>query len=66
LQATEALGIIQTSSPFERALARLLLATYNRCLRRIIKAAPVWAGEDILGASGRIMDWRAGLWMSEN
>jgi len=37
--AIEAPSTIEPSSPFERALARLLLATYKRRLRQMVRAA---------------------------
>jgi hypothetical protein len=61
----EALGTIEPSSSFERALARLPMAAYKRCLRAIVEAAPAWVSEEILSASERIGDKRAALWMSE-
>jgi hypothetical protein len=42
VHAIEALGTIQPSGPFERALARLLMAAYKRRLRGIVKLAPTW------------------------
>jgi hypothetical protein len=41
----EALGTIQPSGPFERALARLLMAAYKRRLRAIVAVVPAWVGE---------------------
>lgn len=40
--AIEALSTIQPTGPFERALARLLIAAYKRRLRGIVAAAPTW------------------------
>jgi hypothetical protein len=40
VRAIEALGTIQPSGPFERALARLLIAAYKRRVRGIVKLAP--------------------------
>ena len=40
VRAIEALGTIQPTDPFERALARLLMAAYKRRLRAIVAAAP--------------------------
>jgi hypothetical protein len=37
-----ALGTIHPSGPFERALARLLMAAYKRRLRAIVKVVPIW------------------------
>jgi hypothetical protein len=39
VRAIEALGTIQPSGPFERALVRLLTAAYKRRLRGIVKLA---------------------------
>jgi hypothetical protein len=54
------------SGPFERALARLLLAAYKRHLRAIVRVVPTWVSEYTLSASDRIGDRRAALLMSEN
>ena len=62
----EALGTIEPSSSFGRALARLLMAAYKHCLRAVVEAAPAWVSEEILSASERIGDKRAVLWLSEN
>jgi hypothetical protein len=40
VRAIEALGTIEPSGPFERALARLLMAAYKRRLRAIAAAVP--------------------------
>jgi len=56
----------ESTGPFERALARLLMAAYKRRLRAIVKVAPAWVSEEILSASEHIGDKRAVLWMSEN
>jgi hypothetical protein len=40
VRAIEALGAIWPTGPFERALARLLVAAYKRRLRGIVAAAP--------------------------
>jgi len=40
VRAIEALGTIEPTGPFERALARLLMAAYRRGLRAIVKVAP--------------------------
>ena len=66
VRAIEALGTIEPSSPFERAMASLLLAAYKRRLRGIVEVAPPWVAEEILSASEHIGDERAILWMSEN
>ena len=66
VRAIEALGMIESSGPFERTIAGLLLAAYKRRLRRIVKVAPGWVSEEILSASEHIGDDRAVLWMSEN
>jgi len=66
VRAIEALGTIEPTGPFERALLRLLMAAYKRRLRAIVKAAPAWASQEILSASERIGDERAVLWFGEN
>ena len=53
VRAIEALGTIQPSGPFERALARLLIAAHKRRLRGIVAVAPVWASEEMPSASER-------------
>jgi hypothetical protein len=50
IRAIEAVGPIQPSGPFERALARLLMAAYKRRLRGIVKLAPTWVSEEIPSA----------------
>jgi hypothetical protein len=62
----EALGTIEPTGPFERALARLLMAAYKRRLRAIVKVVPTWVSEEILSASEHIREDRAVLWLSEN
>ena len=37
VKAIEAMGTIEPTGPFERALARLLLAAYERRLRAIVE-----------------------------
>ena len=66
VRAIEALGTIHPSGPFERALARLLMAAYKRRPRGIVKLAPAWVSEEILNASQHIGDDRAVLWTSKN
>jgi hypothetical protein len=61
VRAIEALGTIQPTGPFERALARLLLAAYKRRLRAIVKVVPTWVNEEILSASEHIREDRAVL-----
>ncbi|MBU0705010.1 MAG: hypothetical protein KKC18_14215 [Chloroflexi bacterium] len=63
VRAIEALGTIEPSGPFERAIAGLLLAAYKR---GIVEAAPSWVAEEILSASQHIGEDRAAVWMSEN
>jgi hypothetical protein len=53
VRAIEALGTIQPSGPFERALARLLMAAYKRRLRAIVKVVPTWVSEEMLSTSER-------------
>jgi hypothetical protein len=47
VRAIEALGIIEPTGPFERALARLLIAAYKRRLRAIVRVVPTWVSEEI-------------------
>lgn len=51
VRAIEALGIVEFSDPFERAVAELFQAAYKRRLMEILEAAPSWTIEKILGAS---------------
>ena len=57
VRAIEALGTIQPSGPFERALARL---------RPTVAAAPSCVGGEILSASEAIRDKRPALWLTDN
>lgn len=66
VRAIEALGTIEATGPFERAIAGLLMAVYKRRLRAIIAAAPAWVGEEILGVSEHLGDDRAALWINKN
>ena len=66
VRAIEALGTIEPSGPFERAIAGLLLAVYKRRLRAIVETASSWVAEEILSASEHIGEDRAAVWMSEN
>jgi len=66
VHAIEAMGTIQPTGPFERALARLLMAAYKRCPRAIVKVAPTWVSGENLSATERIGDKRAVLWFGEN
>ena len=66
IRAIEGLGEIDASGPVERTMAGLLLRVYKRRLRAIVELAPAWVVEEILGASARIGDDRAVLWLSEN
>jgi hypothetical protein len=66
VRAIGALGTIDPTGPFERALARLLMAAYKRCLRGIVKLAPTWVSEEMLSASEHIREDRAVLWVSKN
>ena len=66
IRAVEALGTIEHTGPFERALERLLMAAYKRRLRAIVKVAPTWVSEEILSVSERIGDKRTALWFGEN
>jgi len=53
VRAIEALGTIQPTGPFERALARLLLAAYKRRLRAIVKVVLTWVSEEMPSTSER-------------
>jgi len=66
VRAVEALGTIEPTGPFERALLRLLMAAYKCRLRAIVKVAPAWVSEENLSASERIEDKWAVLWMSRD
>jgi hypothetical protein len=48
VHAIEALGTVQPSGPFERALARLLMAAYRRRLRGIVKVMCAWVTGEVL------------------
>jgi hypothetical protein len=50
VRAIEALGTIQPSGPFERALARLPMAAYKRRLRGVVAVARLWVVEEILNS----------------
>ena len=65
-RAIEALGTIDPTGPFERAIAGLLLTAYKRRLKSIVGAAPSWVSERIQSASERVGDDRAAVWMSDN
>jgi len=56
VRAIEALGTIEPTGPFERALLRLFLAAYKHRLRQIVGAASAWASEETLSTSERIGD----------
>jgi hypothetical protein len=49
VRAIEALGTIEPTGPFERALARLLIAAYKRHLRAIVGVAPAWMSGSVTG-----------------
>lgn len=51
VRAIEALSTIEPTGPFERALARLLMAAYKRRLRAIVKVVTTWVIAKILSAS---------------
>ncbi len=50
--AIEALDAIESSEPFERAVAELFRAAYKRRLIEIIEAVPPWMAQEILNAPG--------------
>jgi hypothetical protein len=58
VRAIEALDTIEPTGPFERALARLLMAVHKRRLWTVVMVVPAWASEEILSASERIGDRR--------
>ena len=62
----EALGTIEPSGWFERAIAGLLSAGYKQRLRAIVAAAPSWVSEEILSASEHIGDDRAVVGFGKN
>jgi hypothetical protein len=66
VRAIEALTTIEPTGPFERAPARLLMATYKRRLRGIVDVAPTWVSEEILSTSAYIREDRAVLWLGKN
>ncbi len=49
VRALEALDAIEPDNYFERHIAKLLAAAYERRLKEIIETAPDWVGEEILG-----------------
>jgi hypothetical protein len=51
VRAIEALGTIDSSGPFERMLARVLITAYEPYLRAIVKGVPAWIAEEILSTS---------------
>jgi hypothetical protein len=53
VRAIEVLGTIQPTGPFERALARLLMAAYKRRPRATVRVVPTWVSEEILSTSER-------------
>ena len=54
VRAIEALGTIEPTGPFERALARLLMAAYKRRLRAIVRVSPTCVSEEIPSASKQV------------
>jgi hypothetical protein len=46
-RAVEALNVAEMKDPFERAVAELLQAAYERQLDDIMASAPSWMGEEI-------------------
>jgi hypothetical protein len=52
VQAVEALSTTEMGNPFERAVAELLQAAYQRRLREIVETVPGWVGEEILRPVG--------------
>ena len=66
VRAIEAIGTIDTTGWFERAIAGLLLAAYKRRLRAVVAVAPAWVVEEILSASEQIGSSGWPVWWSEN
>lgn len=64
VRAIEALGEIEPSGWFERALTRLLLAAYKRRLRGILGAVPDWAKTKILNTA--LEDRPMSLWADKD
>jgi hypothetical protein len=60
------MGTIRPSSPFERALARLIQAAYKRRIQSVVETVLTWMSEEMLSPSECIGDQRAALWTSEN
>jgi hypothetical protein len=60
------MGTIRPSSPFERALARLIQAAYKRRIQSVVETVLTWMSEEMLSPSERVGDQRAALWTSEN
>jgi hypothetical protein len=50
VQAVEALGTVDIQDPFERAVAELFQAAYERRLMEIVESTPPWIAEQILSA----------------
>jgi len=46
VRAIEFLDTIEPTGPFERALARLVMAAHKRRLWAIVKVAPAWVSEE--------------------
>ncbi len=51
IRAIEALGIVELSDPFERAVAELFQEAYKRRLMEILDTAPSWIADEILNTS---------------
>ena len=52
VQAVAALNTIEPSNYFERHIAKLLAAAYERRLREIVDTMPAEVGEEILSGGG--------------
>ena len=50
IRAIQALDAIESSDPFERALAELFQAAYKRRLTEIVEAAPPWVAQEVSSA----------------
>ena len=66
VRAVEALDTIESDDPFERMVAELFRAAYERRLMEIVGAAPSWVAEEILGAFEHIDGHLATSWMDNH
>jgi len=54
VQVIDAFDTVEMHDPFERALAELFQAAYERRLMEVVEAAPSWVAEEILNTSKHI------------